>query len=96
MTVSAAVRLIPTPPARVERMKMNESEFLSEKRSIAWVGVRVKVTVRVHSSGEGVRVCPMAARLLPLCAGHGAVEPLEAPALCIEDVGHEVEHLGEG
>ena len=74
---------------------MNESEFLSEKRSIAWLGVRVKVTVRVHLSGEGVRVCPMAARLLPLCAGHGAVEPLEAPALCIEDVGHQVEHLGE-
>jgi len=26
MTVSAAVRLIPTPPARVERRKMNDSD----------------------------------------------------------------------
>ena len=35
ITVSAAVRLIPTPPARVESRKTNESVDGSEKRSIA-------------------------------------------------------------
>ena len=52
---------------------------------------------RREDEDERVRVLVGEAvdRLLPLCAGHGAVEPLEAPALCIEDVGHEVEHLGE-
>ena len=48
MTVSAAVRLIPTPPARVDSMKMNESELGSEKRSIAWLGLGVGVRVRVR------------------------------------------------
>mmetsp|Transcript_35796 Transcript_35796/g.114004 ORF Transcript_35796/g.114004 Transcript_35796/m.114004 type:complete len:222 (-) Transcript_35796:3070-3735(-) len=33
--VSAAVRLMPTPPARVVMMKMNDSEAGSEKRSMA-------------------------------------------------------------
>jgi len=35
ITVSAAVRLIPTPPARVHSRKTNRSESGAENRSIA-------------------------------------------------------------
>ena len=35
MHVSAAVRLMPMPPARVESRKMKDDELVSEKRSIA-------------------------------------------------------------
>ena len=35
ITVSAAVRLMPNPPARVQIRKMNRSELGAENRSIA-------------------------------------------------------------
>ena len=36
ITVSAAVRLIPTPPARVPSRKTNAFESLAQKRSMAF------------------------------------------------------------
>ena len=53
---------------------------------------------RREDEDEGVRLRVREAvdRLLARRARDRAVEPLEAPALRIQDVGHQVEHLGVG